>query len=128
MSLENEYFECRCDSSEHVIRVSYFTDDNGNFDPDDDEIYIETQLPKQAFFGYWTREEEKGPRWSPKGWSYYPGRWLRGLRYILGYQCKYGHWESTIIAYKDAIRLREILDNMIALGEAKRDRKQIDKP
>lgn len=118
MYFKNEYFECRCDSSEHVIRVSYFADDDGNHDPEDDEIYLETQLPKQAFFGYWEREGDY-PWWRPKGWRYHPGRWMRGLRYILGHQCKYGHWESTIIAYEDAIRLRDLLNKVIASGEKK---------
>ena len=87
--MTHDYFECVCDSADHTIRVTYFVDEEGFFD--EDEIYLETQLPTQPF---WQRLK-------------------KGLRYIFGYKCKYGHWESTVLKERDAIRLRDLLNRFI---------------
>lgn len=116
--MNHEYLECACDSDEHVVRISYFVNKDGDFD--DDEIYISVQLPDQTFWGYveWlTPSEAEVPWW--KVWKlidYTPGRLWAGLRYIFGYKCKYGHWETTSVKYSSAVRLRELLDKYINSG------------
>lgn len=95
--INNEYYECICDHSDHTIRVSYVVDDENVLDEEEDEIYLEVQLPDQPFFR----------------------RLWRGLKYIFGYHCKYGHWETTTLKEKDAIRFRDLLDRFINSGKAK---------
>ena len=63
------YFECSCESSDHVLRVSH--------DPDEEIkslLYVETHLKNLSFF---------------------KRLWL-AIKYIFGFQSKYGHWEEYL--------------------------------
>lgn len=66
-----KYIECACGHTDHVIRFGYFPDDDLEYM----RLYVHTQLPRE--------------RW-------YKRLWL-GIRYIFGYQCKYGHWGETVL-------------------------------
>lgn len=79
---EPEYFECRCHSPEHVLRLWL------EEDPGDPCIYVSVFLASEP--------------WHRRLWI--------GLKYVLGYKCRYGHFDEFIIDPKDT-------DRMIALFE-----------
>lgn len=81
-----KYIECSCDDSEHVIRFTYI-------EPVKDypELYTEVQLRPQHFFQ----------------------RVWKALKYIFGYQSKYGHWDCTILHEKQVKELRDHLTKFL---------------
>ena len=85
------FFECDCGSDEHTLR---FTLDK---DPEDPGIHT------SIFLNDWR------PWWK---------RLYVGIRYALGYKCKYGHWDAWILRRSDAIRLRAMLNDFIGSVEA----------
>lgn len=89
-SIAHEYFECICDSNEHLVRVNYFVDEI--FDREEDGIYIDLHLN-----GYYP--------WHKRIWY--------ALKYIFGYHCKYGHWDCWNLKRQDAERFRDLLDRYI---------------
>ena len=88
--IHHEYYECMCDSEEHVLRITYFMNDDNSLD-EFEEIYITTFLGYQ---GFWRRL-----------WG--------GLKYIFGYNSKYGHFECTTLKVSDAIRFRDLLNRFL---------------
>lgn len=89
----HEYFDCECNSEDHVVRFSYFIDEYQS-DKMEDEMYFSFQMPKQ--------------RW----WN----RLINAFWYVLGYESKWGHWGTTILQYRDAERLRILLNKYIDSG------------
>lgn len=88
MSFERQYYECECHSEEHTISFVY--------DEEDNEIYLATFLNQyRNFFG----------------------KLLVAFKYIFGYKCKYGHWDTTIIQYKDVPKLIALLNRVLENGE-----------
>lgn len=80
--LKHEYFECSCDSNEHSLRFTH--------DPEDDEVYITTFLSQyRSFFK----------------------RVGVAVKYVLGYKCKYGHWDCTMLSKDEALRLKDWIDS-----------------
>lgn len=79
--LSSEYFECACSCDEHRL---VFT-----FDPEDQEIYLSTFLAGGRF---WERLK-------------------RGVKYIFGYKCKYGHFDCTVFKPRDIIRLKNLMQS-----------------
>jgi len=76
---EIRYLECACTSSEHVVRVCI----------EDDEFYpmfISVQLSGGSFFR----------------------RLWEAVRHLLGYDCKYGHWDEVLLN-RDGIRRLQLL-------------------
>jgi len=90
--IRHEYVDCICDSDEHVMRITYFVDAWDNID--EDEVYISVQLYGRTF------------------WE----RLVRGIKYIFGYQCRYGHWDVTTIRIDQAERIRDLLNRYIESG------------
>lgn len=88
-----EYYECKCGSDEHVLRVSYFVDRS---DPNliEDEIYLSYFLQDKSF------------------WK----RLIHGIKYIFGYKSMYGHFGDMILTYKDSRRFKELLDKHVNSG------------
>lgn len=80
---EHHYFECQCDSREHTLRFIF--DPN---DQNDSNLWTEVYLWPYTF---WKRV------------------WI-GLKYIAGYQGKYGSWDCTLLRREDYPRLRDLLD------------------
>lgn len=91
--IQYKYFECACSSDEHMFRFAYFKNEDGTLDVEDG-IYLSVQLPKQRF------------------WS----RLRAGVKYILGYQCEYGHWDTTVLLIDDVKKLRDFLNLTIHGG------------
>ena len=81
--MEYIYIECVCTSAEHTMR----------FMLDDDElyphIYVEMQLSQSL--GFFKR------------------LW-RAVKYVFGYECKYGHWDETLLTANEVKKLRDLCD------------------
>lgn len=69
MDKENIALICECGSGEHLLIVRKDIEDENNF-------YLEIHLTK---FGFWERLKY-------------------GLKYIFGYQCKYGAFDEIILS------------------------------
>jgi hypothetical protein len=82
--MNNDYFECECSSKEHTFCVS--SEESSDQMPP--ELYFHVQLiqPKNLF-----------------------GKLSTALKYIFGYQCKFGHWDTINISEDDASRLIVLL-------------------
>lgn len=79
-----EYFECRCSSPEHTLRL-WFDDDK-----DFPCVYVSVFL-------------------SNEGWV---KRLRNAFRYVLGYKCAYGHFDEFILREEDCDRLIAILKRL----------------
>ena len=84
-----EYFECRCSTPEHTLR--FWFDDDEEFPC----VYASVFLDNDP--------------WHKRVW--------RGIKYILGYKCRYGHFNEFLLRPEDADRLIAILE---ALKNAKK--------
>ena len=82
MTLEKDILICDCGSPEHQIMFIYSDDDNYPI------VYAEFHLNKKPFFK----------------------RILIGLRYILGYQSKYGAFDEFIITPSDINKFEKIVN------------------
>lgn len=79
------YFECECGADEHTLRFILDKEDGILYT----HIYLNHYLP-----------------WWKRAW--------RAIRYVFGYRCRYGHWDSWLIRAEDAPRLRALLDELEA--------------
>jgi hypothetical protein len=80
--MRTEFFDCLCHSNNHLVR---FTLDSG----DDPALFLSYQLipHKHIFKRIWV-----------------------AVKYIFGNPIKYGHWQETLLDYKDSSRLYDLLD------------------
>jgi hypothetical protein len=78
--MKTYYFQCDCSSQQHTVGIT--------FDIDEKEMSFEVQLSK--YHGFW-------------------GRLVRAIRYVLGYQCKYGHWDTTIMNEEKFVELYNVM-------------------
>lgn len=78
--MEVQYYECACFSPEHTLRFV--------FDPEDKEIYTEVYLNHYQ--------------------NFFKRIWI-AIKYVFGYQCKYGHFDCFIMRSDDAQRLIGLL-------------------
>lgn len=83
-----EYFECICDSSEHVFRLAWFDDEP-------DEVYVDTPLINGSF------------------WH----RLTAGVRYIFGHKSRYGHFDEFVLNPQRVRTMRDSLNKFLALNE-----------
>ena len=77
-----ELFLCECHSPEHQFIVRYWDEDDAK------EVYVDIHLTKAPF---WQRV------------------WY-AIKYILGYQCKYGAFDEIILNPDDAERLQKVVN------------------
>ncbi len=75
------FFECACGSDEHVLRFT--------LDKQEREIYTSIFLNQYR------------PLWK---------RIFVAFGYVLGYKCKYGHWDSWIMREEDVQRLKDMIE------------------
>lgn len=87
--MERELFICSCENTEHQIVFSYFEDD------DIHNVYATTYLSKKSF---WKRLKY-------------------GIKYIFGYQSKYGAFDEFIFNSNDAERLEKVVEFLKEGGE-----------
>ena len=85
MSSSRQFFSCGCMSQEHTLVFDY-----SNFQGEPPELYSSVFLnqPKNLFQRIWT-----------------------AIKYVLGYKCKYGHWDCCILKAEDVPRFQEMLKN-----------------
>lgn len=81
----NKYLECTCSSTEHVIKIVSEVDAEH---PKLSSITIEVQLSKYA-------------PWHQRVW--------KAVKYVFGYECKYGHWDVTILNVEEVNKLHMLL-------------------
>lgn len=77
-----EYFDCRCHSPEHTLRM--WLDD----DPGDPCVYISVFLAEDP--------------WYRRVWT--------GIKYIFGYKCRYGHFDEFLLRDDDLDRFISLLE------------------
>jgi hypothetical protein len=82
--MEKEYFECSCRSPEHTL----------SFVLDDDEEF-------PAIYGYVFLGEKTLGR-----------RIADAVRHVLGYKCRYGHFDEFILDPKDCDRMIGLLKKL----------------
>ena len=83
--LENLYIECACTSDEHLVRM---TCDVDNDHPErDSSIFIHVQLTRQS--------------WYRRIWP--------AIKYMFGYECKYGHWDEAMLNMEQVGKLHMFL-------------------
>lgn len=82
-----ELFICNCGSVEHQFLISYWNDHEGW-----DETYVEIHLTKQ-----W-------PIWR---------RIVLAVKYIFGYQCRYGAFQEVVLHPDQVRELRDKLNTRI---------------
>ena len=97
------YFECQCHSDEHTLK---FQLDDIEDIPDEDiryaDLYVTTHL---------------------SDWPGFFRRLWRGLKYVFGYKCNYGHFDTFIMQDKDVddfIKLFEMKKELIKMAEKER--------
>lgn len=78
--LQTKYVECACSSLEHSVRFCYYKDEP-------DTLYITVHLNKLSFFE----------------------RLILAVKYVFGYQSKYGCTEETILGPPEINNLYNIL-------------------
>jgi len=96
---DTQYFDCACRSDEHAIAFRYISS------PDSDpEVYASVFL------------ENGGGRFPVLG------RLWRAIKYVLGYKCRYGHFDCFILRQGDLDRLIELLQKYKAdMGKCKEE-------
>ena len=80
---EPMYFECVCRSDEHTIKAY--------LDHEDNQVHFFVGLNSMGFFK----------------------RLVAGIKYIFGYECKYGHYDDFIFKSRDAEAFRVLLSKII---------------
>lgn len=91
--MTREYFICSCENTEHQIVFSWFEDD------DVANVYATIHLRKKSF---WARLKY-------------------GIKYIFGYQCRYGAFDEFIFNPNDARKLERITRWLRIKGEENED-------
>jgi len=84
--MESNYFDCQCGSAEHTLRFSLETWEDEDVSG---EICVQVHL-RQHYKWY--------------------QRIYMAIRYIFGYQSKYGMYDCTLLQQEEYARLRELLD------------------
>ena len=73
---------CKCSSNEHQMIITVFEDEP--------EVFVDIHLTKQSFIK----------------------RLIYGIKYIFGYQCKYGAFEEVILDKTHINSLKEIIKKL----------------
>lgn len=104
MNSTEKYFSCECNNPEHAMLVSYY---------DDDIEFTEKRILDGKNVDCWPMPELTfNVQMNP-----YLGFWKRlwvGIKYILGIQSKYMHWNVCVIR-------EEQIDNLIELCTMHKD-------
>lgn len=94
--IHHEYYECKCCSGEHVVRMTYFTEDEDAMGMIEDGVYLSVYLPDQSF------------------WR----RLIDGVKYIFGHKSVYGHFDEVELTLRDSKRFRDLLNRYIDSGHS----------
>ena len=77
---------CDCHSSEHHLQLHYFIDNDNPFPR---EVYIQPFL--NTYYNFWKRVKA-------------------GIKYIFGYKCMYGQWDSMCITRENYQAFKDMID------------------
>lgn len=91
--MKTYYFDCQCNFADHTLRFT--------LDPEDGSVYTEVQLRNFN--------------------SVFKRIWM-AIKYIFGYECKYGYYDCTLLKWDEYNKLRNLLD------ESETIRNEIRKP
>jgi hypothetical protein len=75
---------CDCNSSQHQLLIRYFEDDV------DSEVYVETHLAKKPLLD----------------------RLIYGIKYIFGYQSRFGAFDEVILGPQHINSLQSVIDHI----------------
>lgn len=92
--MEQELFVCDCGDVSHQFIVSWYPDDEDW----NDLLYVQIHLNQS--YNFWKR------------------LW-HGIKYILGYKCRFGAFDEILVNKHDAMHLRNSLDRFIKANEKK---------
>jgi len=84
---ETHHVICECHSPDHVLQFSHMDDMDG-----DEICWTQVQLHQHRSF-----------------WQ----RLVVAVKYLFGYECRYGHWDCTVIDIKQGKLLRDYLNRAI---------------
>lgn len=82
---DSEFFECECQSDEHTLRFMLDTEEN--------ELLASIFL--NDYRSFWKR-------------------FVTAVKYLFGYKCKYGHWDTWTLRKDDVERLAYLLSELLA--------------
>jgi len=102
--MSNLYLECDCSSDQHLVKVSCDVDDT--HPQRDSNLCLHTQLIHQ--------------RWYVRIWY--------ATKYVFGYQCRYGHWEETVLNLEKVEKLHMLLHAFNREIEEKAKALEVSKP
>jgi hypothetical protein len=96
--LQTSYYECQSESAEHTMRFVY--------DPDENELYAEIQLVqyRNVFKRIWV-----------------------AIKYVFGYQCRYGHWDCWLLKPEDCEGIGNLLNKVVANKKLEKNEKDVKK-
>ena len=88
MNNETEFFECGCYSPEHTLK----------FTLDPDTGYIKNHKWPELYTSVFLNPYR----------NWYQRIWV-AIKYVFGYKCKFGHWDTFIMRNEDIERLQTLL-------------------
>lgn len=80
---KTEVLLCSCFSAEHQILIHHWSEEQ--------EVILSYHLNSSV--GFWSRLR-------------------RGLRYIFGYKCRYGHWDEIVLDPHHIPQLQRIIESL----------------
>lgn len=81
------YFQCDCSSQEHTLGIE--------FDTEEKEVCFHVQLSQyRGFFG----------------------RLVVAVKYLFGYECKYGHWDTVLMNEEKFMDLYNLMGRYIQIA------------
>lgn len=90
--ITTHYFDCACNSSDHTLRFSLHEEYKG----DEPSLYSEVQLRQYH--------------------PWYQRVWM-AIKYVFGYQCRYGHWDCFLFEKETAVQMRDLLNRYLKMHE-----------
>jgi hypothetical protein len=86
--MENHYVTCSCQSSQHIIKFCFIE----NYAEENDVCWVDIQMIQ---------------------WRSFWKRIYVAIKYIFGYEEKYGHWDCTQLSRDEVEKLKKFLDRAI---------------
>jgi len=78
--MKTHYFECQCYSDEHTLKFL--------IDEEEKDLYVSIFLNQYR--------------------NIFKRIWV-AIKYVFGYKCKYGHWDTWMLREEDFKRLQQLL-------------------
>lgn len=82
--MSNTFVKCACESSEHLINLTYFPDDK-------DFVYLEVHLRPHSFWG----------------------RVKNAIKYVFGHRSDYGDFEEFLLNKEKATEIKKVCEDFL---------------